>query len=185
MEDKYKQLIGSWADAIGTIISALAEVRESAGRNEINNRLIMVGEGLQAAGTAIIGTTPITDPLDFFGNWTNSAGAATSSTAAYLQGIDPENGDEGLRLEILGDSLQSLGASASAVASHMSGEERKAIGEGLQGLGTGLEAIGSALELRGEENTQILLVIGATLQAIGSNFNAIIITEEVFWGIEK
>jgi hypothetical protein len=128
--------------------------------------------------TAIMGTASSTEPMNFAGNWINGAGAATSSLAAYLQDI--ENGEENERLEILGDSLQSLGSSTSAISNYRQGDDEMAIGNGLQGLGAGLESIGGVMVLRGEGAGQILLTIGAIAQLIGSNYNALIITEELY-----
>ncbi|MFA1819254.1 hypothetical protein ACDX78_03440 [Virgibacillus oceani] len=178
MTDNYKAFIGSWLDALGTIISALAEVRALSGLNDINNQLISIGEALQALGSAIIGTVSSTESLGFAGNWINGAGAAASSLAAYLQDI--ENGEENEQLEILGDTMQSLGSSISAVSDYQQGEEEMAIGNALQGLGAGLESIGGIMVLRGEGAGQIISTIGAISQMIGSNYNALIITEELY-----
>lgn len=179
MNDAYKQMIGSWIDAIGTMISGFSELRELAGLDEINNQLSVIGEALQAIGPAIAGSVQTTDSLDFAGNWINSAGAAASSVAAYLQGI--ENREEYIQLEVLGDSLQSLGGFASAVANYRTGEYQEAKGDALQGLGAGLEAIGSSYELRGREYIgQIFSTIGELLQAFGANYNARIMTDKYF-----
>ncbi|GAB3798350.1 DUF6944 family repetitive protein [Virgibacillus kimchii] len=178
MSDNGRELIGVWIDATGTIISLLGEVRKTAGFNEINHRIVMIGEGLQSIGTGIMATTT-TDSLAFFGDWVDSAGAGTSSLAAYLQDIDPENGDEALQLEILGDSMQSLGSSTSTVSSYLTGEEGMVLGNALQALGAGLESIGGLLSLKEQEqHGQILSLIGAALQALGSNYLAITLTRE-------
>ncbi|GAE24398.1 hypothetical protein JCM9140_317 [Halalkalibacter wakoensis JCM 9140] len=180
MKDEEKLLTGAWLDAIGTLISATAEMRALAGLDEINNKLITIGEGLQAVGTLLIGTVTTDDPLNFTGNWIDGAGAATSALAAYIQDVGDENMVDGLRLGILGDVFQSMGASISSLADHLMGEEGYAIGNALQGLGAGLEAIGGVYDLKGREEGQIITTIGAILQALGSNINAVIITRETF-----
>ncbi len=176
MGDEEKHLIGAWLDGIGTILSAMAEINALSG--ERNHHVVVIGEGLQAVGTMIIGTVENDDPLDFAGNWIDGVGAATSSYGAYLQAIDVENGDETARLEILGDSFQSMGASMSALADFLQGENLLAFGNTLQGVGAALEAIGGVYELNEKEEGQLMTAIGATIQAIGSNFNAIVVTRE-------
>lgn len=180
MIDDYKLVTGAWLDAIGTILSAIAEIRAFQGIDQINNQLVAVGEGLQAVGTMLVGTVTTDDPLNFAGNWIDGAGAATSSIAAYLQDVEHNTiGEEDLlRIEILGDSLQAMGASISALADHLIGEHAFAFGNGLQGLGGILEATGEVYELR-EREGQPLITLGAILQAIGSNFNAVVATREL------
>ncbi|WP_062047264.1 hypothetical protein [Bacillus sp. JCM 19034] len=180
MTDEEKLLTGSWLDAIGTLISAAAEIRALAGLNDINNKLVAIGEGLQATGTFLIGTVTTDDPLNFAGNWIDGAGAATSALAAYLQDIDEENEEDSNRLGILGDTFQAMGASISALADHIAGEEEYAIGNALQGLGAGLEAIGGVYDLRGRKEGQLITTIGAILQALGSNYGAALLTRETF-----
>jgi hypothetical protein len=179
VEDEYKLLTGAWLDAIGTIISAIAEVRELAGFNDLNNKLVAIGEGLQAVGTLLIGTVATEDPLGFSGEWIDGAGAAASALGACLQDVDPENGEEGVRLETIGNAFQSMGAAISALADHLAGEEEYALGNAVQALGAGLEAVAGVYELneRGEEG-QPIATIGAIIQAIGSNLNAIIATRD-------
>lgn len=180
MEDQERLLIGGWLDAVGTIISAIAEVRTLVGLNDVNNRLVAIGEGLQAVGTLLVGTVTEEDPLNFAGNWIDGAGAATSSIGAYMQDFNQENEKDGLLIETLGDALQSMGASLSAVADHLAGEEQYALGNAIQALGAGLEAIGGAIALNNkEEEARPIITIGAIIQAIGSNLNAIFYTKEV------
>jgi hypothetical protein len=178
--DDYKLVTGAWLEAIGTIISALAETRELVGITEFNNRIVAVGEGLQAVGSMLIGTVETDDPLNFAGNWIDGAGAAGSSMASYLKYLEPENREANIRLEILGDSFQSMGASISALADHLAGEEVLALGNAAQGLGAGLEAIGANYRLKDRrEEGQSLITIGAIIQAFGANLNAIVITREL------
>lgn len=84
MLDDDKLVTGAWLDAIGTIMSAVAEVRTLAGLNDINKKLVAIGEGLQAVAAIFIGTVTEEDPLNFLGNWIDGAGAAASSLGAYL-----------------------------------------------------------------------------------------------------
>lgn len=179
MDDEQKLLVGAWLDAIGTIIAAVAEVRELSGIEENNNQLISIGEALQAVGTLLIGTVTTDDPLNFAGNWINGAGAAASSIGAYLQDLDPENGEENVRLETIGDAFQSMGAAISSLADHLAGEQDYALASAIESLGAGLEAIGGVYELRGKETEgQPIATIGAIIQAIGSNMNAILVSRD-------
>lgn len=179
-DDDNKLVTGAWLDAVGTIISAFAETRELVGITQFNNRLVAIGEGLQAVGTMLVGTVTTDNPLNFAGNWIDGAGAAGSSIASYLKYLEPENREANIRLEILGDSFQSMGASISALADHLAGEEALAFGNAAQGLGAGLEAIGASYRLKNlREEGQTLITIGAIIQAFGANFNAIVITREL------
>ncbi|SES16251.1 hypothetical protein SAMN05518684_109134 [Salipaludibacillus aurantiacus] len=180
-DEQLKLFTGAWLDAIGSILSASATAGNFGGLNEINNKLTAVGEGLQAAGTLINGTVSTDDPLDFAGNWIDGAGAATSSLAAYWQYIGDENGADNMRLDILGDSLQSMGASISALSDYSAGEAGMAAGNALQGLGAGLEAIGGTYELRKKEEAQLLITVGAALQAIGASLIAILVTRSAIF----
>lgn len=126
MTDEEMILIGVWIAAIGTNISAIGEIRELAGLNDMNKKLETIGEGLQAVGAFLEGTVTTDDPLNFTGNWIDGVGAATSSLAAYLQVIDEGNERENIRLGILGVSFQSMGAGISALADHLAGEDASA-----------------------------------------------------------
>lgn len=48
LPEEYIQVTGAWVDAIGTIVSAYAEMRALAGLDDMNNELSTIGEGLQA-----------------------------------------------------------------------------------------------------------------------------------------
>lgn len=178
--EETKVVTGSWLDAIGTIISAIAEVRKLIGLNDVNNKLVVLGEAMQAIGALVIGTVSTEDPLNFTGNFIDGAGAATSSMAAYLQDQEQENGEDSIRLGIFGDSLQSLGALLSALSDHLSGQDAYALGNLLQGFGAALEAIGGVYQLNNRENeAQLITTIGAIILSIGSNFNAINATRDL------
>lgn len=175
-----KSLSGNWLLTIGAIIVAIAESRELVGLNQVNNKLISTGEAVEALGTSLISMTETDDPINFFGYWTNTAGAATTSVAAYLQDMEDEMVQEdGLNLEVLGEGLQSIGASISSYADLRMGNERSAIGNGIQGLGSAVETIGAVFEIRKKPVGQLLAAIGAIIVAIGSKFGAIVTTKEI------
>ncbi|MCT8140024.1 hypothetical protein H1D32_21445 [Anaerobacillus sp. CMMVII] len=179
MDDQQKQVIGAWIDAIGTIISAVGELRELAGLNDINKKLVAIGDALQAVGPMIIGTAQIDDPLNFAGNWIDGAGAAAASLGAYREYIGVGDEEGNLRIEFLGYIFQSMGASLSALADYLAGEDELAVGNALQGLGAGLEAIGAIYLLSDrKQEGQPITALGAILQAIGSNYNAVVVTRD-------
>ncbi len=175
--DDYKALIGAWIDAIGTIITAYSEMRAYVGLDEYNNQLVAIGDGLQALGTMIVGTVTEEYPIIFTGSWTQGAGAATSSYAAYLRQVEGED-DENVRLEIVGDSLQSLGASLVAFGEYSKGNNLYALTSSLQSLGAGLEAIAANYELASRPEARLIAMLGASIQALGSNLFAIKVTKE-------
>ncbi|RXJ02779.1 hypothetical protein DS745_05570 [Anaerobacillus alkaliphilus] len=179
LSDREKILIGTWLDAIGTIISAIGETRELLGLNDINKLLVAIGDGLQGAGPFLIGTAREDEPLAFAGNWIDGAGGATASLGAYREFIGLGEEKDNLRIEFLGYILQSKGASLSAVADYLAGEEQLAVGNAIQSLGAGLEAIGAVLLIKDREREGVpITTLGAILQAIGANYNAIIITRD-------
>lgn len=180
LTDDERLLTGAWLAAIGTIVSAIGEVRALAGLNNINSKLVAIGEGLQAVGALLSGTVEADDPLSFAGDWIDGAGAAAASVGAYMQYLDPENGENAVRLEVIGDLFQSIGASISAYADHLAGDEQFAIANAIDGFGAGLEAIGGVYKLNDrEEEGQPIITIGAIIQAIGANLNAILLTKKL------
>ncbi|SES64824.1 hypothetical protein SAMN05216389_101241 [Oceanobacillus limi] len=178
MTDEEKLVTGAWIDAAGTIIAAIASNRAFEESPSISNKLTAVGDGLQAVGTAFMASVTTDNHLSFTGNWIDTIGAAATSLAEYMQGLDETVDADFIRLEVLGESFQSIGASMSSFASYLLGEKELAIGNALQGLGAGLEAIGSVHELKGNQAGQIIGAIGAILQAIGSNYYAVVVTKE-------
>ncbi len=183
LTDSEKILIGTWLDALGTVISAIGEVRELLGLNEINKLLVAIGDGLQGVGPFLIGTAAEDDPLMFAGNWIDGAGGTAASLGAFREYIGLGEEEDNLRIELLGYILQSKGASISAVADYLAGEEGLAFGNALQGLGAGLEAIGAVYLLRNMEDIGTpITTLGAILQAIGSNYNAVIVTRQFLQG---
>lgn len=176
--DDFKVLIGAWTDAVGTILSAYSEMRAFVGLDEYNNQLVAVGEGLQALGTMIVGTTTEETPIIFAGSWIDGTGAATSSYAAYLRQVQGEN-DDNIRLEILGDSLQAMGAFFVSFGEYLRGEDVYAVANSLQSLGAGIEAIAGNYELANRTEARLLALIGSSIQALGSNFFAVTVTKEL------
>ncbi|WP_280772063.1 DUF6944 family repetitive protein [Salipaludibacillus daqingensis] len=186
MKEEYNQLTGAWLDAFGTIISAYGETRTLVGLNDINNQLLMIGDGLQAFGSGLEGTIAKDSSLDFAGNWIDGAGAATSSFTAYLEDRVETERDELIQLGLLGSSFQSMGASMSALSDYLQEEYKYFVGNALQGLGAGLEAIGSLYVLNEKEmQGQYLKVLGATFQAIGSNLVVIYLTKDLLKSSER
>ncbi|SDB83928.1 DUF6944 family repetitive protein [Shouchella lonarensis] len=181
-------MTGAWIVAIGTIVSAGADIRELESSSPINARKMAVGEALQAFGAMLIGTVPTDSMMEFYGTWIDGAGAATSSYSAYLQSIDPENSTRYSRIEVVGDTLQSLGASMGAIAAYEEGDPAF-VGDTFQSVGAGLEAIGAVLEIKERERQGLLIgTVGAIFQMLGANLNAILITtedsEEVYEEVE-
>lgn len=181
MNEEKKILIGSWIDAIGTDLVALGEMRELVGINTINNKIVAIGEALEALGTFLIGSGVADDPINFTGNLVDGFGAATAMAGNYKQYLDPENGDESISYEILGDILQAVGAAVAAKAEKKSGQLVQTLGNVLQSLGAGLEAFGAYLLLNDEEELgQWIVAKGAVIQSLGSNIFALIATKDYF-----
>ncbi|UOE94471.1 hypothetical protein [Alkalihalobacillus sp. LMS39] len=177
MTDGQLTITGSWLDAIGQTLSAIAYTSLLRGvrgpEEEIYQRLIVVGEGLQAVGNSL-NAVEEDEPVVALGDWVEAAGAATSSYANARQ-LDGET-LEYQQLEVLGDALQSLGP---AISNLVEEDGRFIVGNNLQTIGAALEATGGIFEIRSDEQKGLFLsTIGNWLQAAGTTLQAIIITRE-------
>ncbi|MDQ0256970.1 hypothetical protein J2S74_004415 [Evansella vedderi] len=166
-------LVGLLVEVIGQITSATSETRELLEESDLNILLTVIGEGLQSIGEALQGIG-VEDPVISASSYIESAGAGASSFAAWKELM--ENGEEAIKLGILGDGLQGLGAALSAEAGDVPVLQ---LGDSLESIGATLESIGGVAELKGEEvHAQHLAVLGSWLQATGGLIQLIYLTWE-------
>ncbi len=178
MTDGQLTIIGSWLDAIGQTLSAIAYTSLLRGvrrpeEEELYQRMIVVGEGLQAVGNAL-NAVEEEEPIGAIGDWVEAAGAATSSyaNARQIEQVTLEY----QQLEVLGDALQSLGP---AISNLVEEDSRFIVGNNLQTIGAAIEATGGLFEIKSDEQKGLLLSsIGNWLQAAGATLQAIIVTKE-------
>ncbi|MBS2968769.1 hypothetical protein J9317_08370 [Metabacillus sp. KIGAM252] len=161
------EITGAWIQSAGTAIAAIGETMvagEEAGY-VTGERLVVIGNGIEATGNslqAIALSSNVTRTFSSLGSWLQAAGNTTNAVA----GIVILYGDEkaGLKLDILGDSVQSAGAAFEANFVDGSLPLAGAIitGEYLVSLGAALEAIGAYYILKGKKKH------GDAIQAFGS-----------------
>ncbi|MCD8509888.1 MAG: hypothetical protein LRY73_08490 [Bacillus sp. (in: Bacteria)] len=172
MNNQLLELIGLWIEAVGQITSATGETRELMEGSDLNALLIVIGEGLQSIGEGLQGVGG-DEPGSRFGSFIESAGAGTSSYAAWK--FLAERSDEFVRLGVVGDSLQGLGA---AIAAEAEEDPIFILGNKLESIGAALEAIGGLAQVEGEgEKGQQLNVLGSWLQATGGLLQSIYLSK--------
>ncbi|MCF6139419.1 DUF6944 family repetitive protein [Pseudalkalibacillus berkeleyi] len=188
MFPEFLETVGAWVQVLGTLISASGLtiiVLEDDENSLEGNSLTLIGNGVEAFGNSIqaIGRTKKSvgeDVEGILGAWFQSAGNITNSKASYL--IISGHEVEGLKLDILGDSIQSIGAffeSVSLAESDLLNAEFASQGELIQSLGAMIEAMGvlSILKDEVDEGTQIQ-AFGSYAQLAGATMTAIAFTKD-------
>lgn len=164
---------GSWLDVIGLILSAIGATKEIKRESDLAKQMIIVGEGIQAIGASLI-AIGVEDADQARGSWIEAAGAGTTSYGVAVQKAG--NTQSGIRIEILGDTLQSLGAALSAAA-----EDNRILvaASKIVSAGAALEAIGAVYSLHGkEEKGKRINALGSWIQTLGGTISAIVVTKE-------
>ncbi|MGD6832675.1 DUF6944 family repetitive protein [Sutcliffiella halmapala] len=178
MNSEKKILVGSWIQAVGTVISAVSSTRFLVRVEEQSEGLDIVGNVLQATGNALEADGQEGFTFGKLGNEIQAAGNITVISGLL---IDEETIIRD-KLFISGNLLQALGA-ATALGDEWDGAEADTmtiIGNLLQVIGNSLQAIGGAEEIKtGEsESTEAVITTGSWVQAIGSVILALDVTKE-------
>lgn len=184
----FLETVGTWIQVLGTFINAsgLTIIVLEENENSLEgNSLALIGNGVEAFGNSIqaIGRTKKSEGEDvegILGAWFQSAGNMTNSKASYL--IINGHEVEGLKLDILGDSIQSIGAffeSVSLAESDLLNAEFASKGELIQSFGAMIEGIGVLKILKDQidEGTQIQ-AFGSYAQLAGATMTAIAFTKD-------
>ncbi|MGR3762755.1 DUF6944 family repetitive protein [Rossellomorea sp. NS-SX7] len=179
-------LTGAWIQVLGTVIAAIGEtilVKEE----HIGFRLVSIGNGfeavgnsLQAAGGEKASRGSDGERLRITGAWVQAAGNVTNVRAAELQFSGEEV--KGLKLDVIGDSVQSIGAELEAYGASLGDARFKKLlttGNTIQSLGAALEAIGETFILKGEREIGLqITAFGSYAQAAGATIAAVALTKE-------
>ncbi|MGM0852365.1 MAG: DUF6944 family repetitive protein [Bacillota bacterium] len=191
MIDRLILVTGAWTQVIGTVIAAIGEtmvIQEKRNSQEpLGFRLVSIGNGFEAAGNALlgVGAEKLSDgsfgeTLRVIGGWIQASGNVTNVAAAELQFAGRE--EEGLNLDIFGDTVQSVGAGLEAFGATLSTREFSdllAAGNSLQSLGAALEAIGEVYILKEMEDIGLqITAFGSYAQAAGATIAAIALTKQ-------
>ena len=181
MDYQLKEFIGSWIQAIGTVISAIGSTPLDVIRKEFRNNLNLYGNVLQATGNALVADGQETISLEKIGNEIQAIGNTT-----VIAGMIITFSEETKQLLIIkGNWLQALGGGVALADEfeHRDTPEQifNIIGNILQVIGNSLQAIGGIYELeknngnndRNHFDGQSLDVYGSWIQAVGSVISAI------------
>ena len=151
MSNEFKETFGSWLQAIGTVLSAIANTPALISDYDSANNLDVVGNTLQGTGNALIADGEEAFTLDQIGSAVQAIGNSTVITG--LIGTFSENTND--LLIINGNFIQALGGGVSAadITENSPAEGINIVGNLMQLLGNSLQALSGIIELKREENT--------------------------------
>ncbi|MBM7702781.1 DUF6944 family repetitive protein [Metabacillus iocasae] len=172
-------LSGALLLALGTVIAAIGQTRDTFFNDEKGRVLVVEGNSVEAVGNAVqaIGRTKQFEKERFqpdlytiAGCWIQAVGNTTNAFATNLE--IQENEEEGIPLNALGSGVQSVGAAFEVVGLSARPTRRGRI----EVLGNELIAVGSAIESSGhvsrineqEETGKILLFVGGWVIVTGA-----------------
>lgn len=167
MNNQSKVLIGAWIQAIGTIISAIANIPIRTNEQEQSTSLDLWGNVLQGTGNALLADSEVGFSLDKVGNKVQAIGNIVN-VFGLLANISEEMES---KLNIKGNLIQAAGGSLS-FADGLNEEFTPAsfyenYGNLLQIIGNSMQSIAENKELKTGDG-EILNTIGGWIQAIGS-----------------
>ncbi|EDL63093.1 DUF6944 family repetitive protein [Bacillus sp. SG-1] len=171
MDRKTKGYIGGWIQAIGTVLSAISSTSSLRIGEEQSENLNLIGNLLQASGSALAADSEKEPTLSKIGNEIQAIGNSLEVGAVLLT-----EGTVQDELVIKGDLLQALGAASAFADNWDSIPSEEALlslyGNLLGVIGNSLQAISGIFELEGEKR-QHLNSIGSWIQAIGGVLSAL------------
>ncbi|MGF3104337.1 DUF6944 family repetitive protein [Rossellomorea sp. DUT-2] len=191
MIDRLILITGAWTQVIGTVIAAIGETmvlrEERLNQERLGFRLVSIGNGIEAAGNSLqaVGAEKLSDgsegeTLRIVGDWIQSSGNVTNVVAAELQLAGRE--EEGLNLDILGDTSQSIGSALEAYGAtliNLEFSDLLATGNTIQSLGAALEGVGELYILKGNKEIGLqITAFGSYAQAAGATIAAIALTKQ-------
>ncbi|MFE4704769.1 DUF6944 family repetitive protein [Peribacillus simplex] len=148
MDNQFKETFGSWIQAIGTVISAIAGTPSDVLDEEFRNNLDLIGNELQATGNALLADAEETWSLDKFGNQLQAIGNSTVILGLVID-FDEVTKQE---LIIKGNLIQALGGGTALAGAYENPDEPEqafnATGNLLQAIGNSMQAIGGIKELK-------------------------------------
>ncbi|WP_289315489.1 hypothetical protein [Peribacillus sp. NJ4] len=148
MDSQFKETFGSWTQAIGTVISAIAGTPSNVLGEEFSEKLDLIGNELQATGNAILADAEETWSLDKFGNVIQVIGNSTVILGLVI------DYDEITKQELIikGNLIQALGGGTAVAGAFENPDEPEqafnVTGNLLQAIGNSMQAIGGIVELK-------------------------------------
>ncbi|MGE7905286.1 DUF6944 family repetitive protein [Peribacillus sp. NPDC094092] len=148
MDNQFKETFGSWIQAIGTVISAIAGTPSDILDEEFRTNLDLIGNELQATGNALLADAEETWSLDKLGNQLQAIGNSTVILGLVIE-FDEVTKQE---LIIKGNLIQALGGGTALAGAYENPDEPEqafnATGNLLQAIGNSMQAIGGIEELK-------------------------------------
>ncbi|MDW2880025.1 MULTISPECIES: DUF6944 family repetitive protein [Bacillaceae] len=187
MKNQKKEIAGAWTQAAGTIIAAIGTSEWLVLDDSAAEALIIIGNELQAAGSALEADGQDRPSLEKIGNELQAAG-----NLSVIAGLVLDPGEESeLKLVITGNLIQALG-SLTVLGDELNdptaeGRTFQIIGSFLQAIGNSLQAFGTLLFLSTflthpdaavRNDGKSLDISGSWIQAAGSVLSALGQTQE-------
>lgn len=148
MDNQFKETFGSWTQAIGTVISAVAGTPSNVLDEEFRKNLDLIGNELQATGNALLADAEETWSLDKLGNIIQAIGNSTVILGLVID-FDEITKQE---LIIKGNLIQALGGGTALAGAYENPDEPEqafnATGNLLQVIGNSMQAMGGIAELK-------------------------------------
>jgi hypothetical protein len=164
---------------------------KDSGTGSPGYRLVSIGNGFEAAGNSLqgVGSLHLFDGseaewLRTIGEWVQASGNITNAAAAERQFSGEET--EGLKLDVVGDSLQAAGLGFEAYGAGLSKRRYKDMltaRNTVQALGAIIEGVGENFILKGKRELGLQIsAFGSYGQVAGATMAAVAITKE-FGGV--
>jgi len=171
MNGHWKEITGSLLSTIGTIQAAIGSTPDFHLSKNQNYELRLVGNVLQASGSALSADGQGTVSLEKIGDEIQAVGNSTVITGLILYGTS--NTETEQRLIITGNWLQALGSFVGLADEFFDstemGRAENIIGNLLQGIGNSLQAVGGVQALNTNNLNQGKTgIAGSWIQAAGS-----------------
>ncbi|GAK00013.1 hypothetical protein [Geomicrobium sp. JCM 19055] len=155
-DGEYPALIGSWAQAIGTVISAIGGTPILV-IGDGNQPYAIIGNSLQAVGAAVL-ADEADNVLDQYGNIIPAIGNVIVLRGVFLDDLD---------LAITGDLFQATGGSLSIYTAIQDEELVDFYANGLQVVGNGAQAL-AGIQEKQDIDSEDLAITGGWIQATGA-----------------
>ena len=174
-------LIGSWINAIGTIVVALSEIKDLTSDQPVSDTIVELAGIMELLGLALM-RIDIEEGLDEgTDNMIESFGDADDEELTYLSLVNPSLFGFSLFQQIIGGVMDAANSAFSPQTTNFDSEEEKLlISKLLQSLGIGLELLGVFTEskVNNEETADFIVAQGSIIQSVGALIFAGITTKE-------
>lgn len=175
VNNNLRELLGSWIQAIGTIIDAISNTPLYKLSETHQSNLSLIGHVMQATGNALIADSVKECNFEKIGNTIQSLGNLTIISSILIKLFEEIK----IELTIKGNLLQALGNFLSpfsgSVDDRTSNKDKLLLDLGsiLQGIGNSLQALSGMLLLKGGDRGDSH-VLGSWIQASGAVLQAVV-----------